>query len=223
MAAPHLIDQDRFGLEGNCFGACVATLFRVALAEVMSWYRADDKHAGQYVSGAMGRWLARRGLIYVEVPRGNLTSNATDEPKREQRALGWSPLFSCDEKPYVILCGPSPRHEGLAHCVLGRTNGYFVETVHDPHPDRAGLPDVTNIGFFVALNAGVAARPAEIENERDRYRAALNTIAFEPLGDPEASDTQVLSDCVGLARRVLGTAARRAHDRITLGEIDPDA
>lgn len=149
MSELQMVDQDRFGAEGNCFAACFATLFGLSLSEVMSWYRSGDAHAGQWVSSEMSRWLDERGLCYVEVPRGNLTSNATDEPKRETSILGWSPLFSPLTRPRCFLCGPSPRFPGMQHVVVGRTNGWLYEIEHDPHPDRAGLRDVTAIGFFV--------------------------------------------------------------------------
>jgi hypothetical protein len=45
-----------------------------------------------------------------------------------------------------------------------------------------------------------------IAAERDRMRAALNTIAYEPIGEPEASVVQIYSDIVKIARAALSAA-----------------
>ena len=44
---------------------------------------------------------------------------------------------------------------------------------------------------------------AIIQAERDRYKAALNTIAYESIGLPEASYRDVFEGCVKIARAAL--------------------
>lgn len=140
------VDQTRFGEDGNCFVACIASIFECAIAEV-----SLPLNKGQGWSMHLGEYLKARGLVYVEVPRGNLTASAQDDPPREAKIWGWQPLFFGNPWPVCILAGPSPRMPGMAHAVVGRSNGWGYEIVHDPHPDRAGLSDVDHIGFFVKV------------------------------------------------------------------------
>lgn len=129
------VDQDKFGHEGNCFQACIASLLELSLGDL-------PRNQGEILW-----WLKDRGWLYVEVWRGNLRQLKTDDPPREERDIGWQPLLWGDA--LCILCGPSPRFPGMSHAVVGNTNGYRFTTVHDPHPDRTGLRDVERIGFLV--------------------------------------------------------------------------
>jgi hypothetical protein len=48
---------------------------------------------------------------------------------------------------HAIAIGPSPRREGIDHCVV--TLG--GEVVHDPHPSRAGVPRIESYEVVVPL------------------------------------------------------------------------
>ena len=144
-----LVDQDQFGERGNCFAACMASIFELPLADVPGCH-------GQGWQMALGEFLRDRGLIYAEVPRGNLIATATDvicSPEKKAmpgRTLGWQPLMY-GVWPLVILVGPSYRG-AFDHAVVGETNGYGVRVLHDPHPSRDGLPYVHSIGMFVKID-----------------------------------------------------------------------
>ena len=54
-----------------------------------------------------------------------------------------------------------------------------------------------------ALIVAAVNERAAVIAERDRLRAALHHVAFEPIGPPDASATYVLQGCVDIARAAL--------------------
>lgn len=144
--------QDRFGWNGNCQAACVASIFEVALADV------PDSGNRQF-GPALARWLLPRWLGYIEVPVGPLVRSRQDDPPMPEQVLGWQPLgyFVEMADPLVILCGPSPRGN-FDHCVVGFSNGFNHRMVHDPHPEGGWVKAVTHMGLFVRLNPAPATQ-----------------------------------------------------------------
>jgi len=137
------VDQDRFGGDGNCWQACVASLLELPLH--------DLPPQGPRYGKTLGDFLATRGLKYCEVCRGSLVRQKSDLPPMAEMVLGWQP-FWYGPRLLCVLCGPSPRHAGMDHCVVGYLDGLGFEVLHDPHPDRTGVVDVTHVGLLVSLN-----------------------------------------------------------------------
>jgi len=104
--------QTEFGEKGNCFSACLASLFDLHIEEVPNFFLTHGSNATDWWNGVR-QWLKikRYGLITLELNQ-----------------------FLLEElKGYYIVSGQSPRE--LQHSTIWR-NGTMV---HDPHPDKTGL------------------------------------------------------------------------------------
>ncbi len=121
------IYQDKFGEEGNCFEACVASLLQIPLVQI------------PYLSGMHGYWF----------------ENITDWLKKTF-ALLLIPVIIPSDYPsgcqldiflkagaYYILCGEGPRN--LPHACVARMG----KIVHDPHPSGSGLLQQSESYFLV--------------------------------------------------------------------------
>lgn len=105
-----LVDQTKFGSkDGNCLAACLATLLRLDIDEVPSFF-SDDSGTWRE---KMGAWLVERGWGHLCI--------AGPPPEMLGPALS-------------IVSGKSPRGDWL-HATVWRGR----ELLHDPHPSRAGL------------------------------------------------------------------------------------
>lgn len=105
-----LVDQTKFGGEdGDCLAACLATLLRLDIGEVPSFFSDDE-----------GTWREKMGAWLVERGWGHLCI-AGPPPDMLGPAL-------------TIVSGKSPRGDWL-HATVWRGR----ELLHDPHPSRAGL------------------------------------------------------------------------------------
>lgn len=109
--------------KGDCFRACVASLLELGVEEVPNFILERDMHK------AAEQWLADRGLTVLAMcfPDDETMSRTFIDPPAR----------------YCIFTGVSPRknEDGTTryHAVVGRTAGYGIDVVHDPHPSRAGL------------------------------------------------------------------------------------
>lgn len=104
--------QTRYGFDGNCFAACLASVLELPLAALPEVHPADTDWWS-----TMQSWLATRGLTLLAWPNGE--HNA---PPR-----GWG------------LAGTSPPELADVRNELGQRLGHTVVTfdgrvVHDPHP-----------------------------------------------------------------------------------------
>lgn len=124
--------QTRHGPKvGNCFSACVASILECPLEDVDLSATTEDWWL------AFNELLKSKGLFFVDFPV--MTNGHVPEIPLEV---------------YVIVTGPSPRHDCL-HSVVGRRGPdpepgrAWIEYVHDPHPDGAGVKSMTYIGFLV--------------------------------------------------------------------------
>jgi hypothetical protein len=132
-AYPHLaaredpvrVDQDQFGLRGNCQSACLATLLGIPLSEVPNWAAMEGND--QLKFDAMRSWLRAIGWDLMTVERGGMDA--------------WPPRFGA-----FIAGGKSAR--GIDHAVIYRDG----ELWHDPHPDRTGIKSVETIDNLYPLN-----------------------------------------------------------------------
>lgn len=118
--------QTKFGLEGNCFDACLASLLGMPL-DALNYFRGEDTWYPD-----LQRWLAPRGLAYVEVD--------CIEP---------SPFYRFPLPLLAIAGGSSPRGVDGGHSVIMELHGWERRVVHDPHPDGTGLTKIKTLGFLV--------------------------------------------------------------------------
>jgi len=116
------VSQTTFGDDGNCFAACVATLLHLPIKDVPNFCSLP----GDWMAQA-NDWAAARGFQFVTVGVGR----------------DWLELAEA-KRVFGILAGNS--HRGRMHAVVW----YHGET-WDPHPDRTGLVDTTEVTLLVPL------------------------------------------------------------------------
>ena len=116
------VDQTRYGAEGNCWNACLASVLEISLETIPdfddeTWYD-DCRH-----------WL-------------RTTCECTLMTLRTPEGVPIEHLLS-EMRCYCIVGGRAAR--GFAHAVV-----YWGETeVHDPHFSRAGLDTLEDVTFIV--------------------------------------------------------------------------
>lgn len=116
------VDQTRFGMpEGNCFAACVATIFELPIEAVPHFMDRGDAWYPAFRAWAME----------------NLGHEPVCFPCREDS------LRTLDAP--CIVSGPASR--GFDHATVWQRG----QLVHDPHPSRAGLLEVHDAIVFVSL------------------------------------------------------------------------
>lgn len=101
--------QTKFGKEGNCFAACLASLFGVSIDEIPDFFSKGDEFWWDNVRA----FLKERGY-------GVFTIGYSEDWMKEQ--------CGC-----FIVAGKSPRE--LTHAVIYNEG----KMIHDPHPDGGGV------------------------------------------------------------------------------------
>lgn len=125
---PEFVDQEfltdpNSGVVGDCWRACIASLLGRPRADVPHFVAQSDAAEIDWLE-ATQRWIRQEY-----------------DQELHYFAAQW-PIDKSLSK-HVIVVGRSPR--GVGHAVLAlATTG---EVVHDPHPSRDGLVDIT--GVFV--------------------------------------------------------------------------
>lgn len=105
--------QTKFGTEGNCLAACLASLFGVPIDEAQPVSDISIKGEGGWAKALMD-WSHARGYSWANI----------------------HPAFAGLLYPSLFIgVGPSPRELGHRHAVIMRGQQLFF----DPHPDDAGL------------------------------------------------------------------------------------
>ena len=112
--------QTKFGMEGNCFNACLASILEVSIDKF-----PDFKDEGTWYSSYQ-KWLRMYHLDFVMV---------ADWSKEQTSFLA---------HVFAIVGGTSPRE--LAHAVVYYKN----ELIHDPHPDGGGVKNITDWTYIVS-------------------------------------------------------------------------
>lgn len=113
------IHQTKFGIGGNCFSACIASILEVGIEDVPLFVR-KGRWYGQYRS-----WLRTHGLDFLAV-------------------IGWSKSdIKYIPSVYSIVSGMGAR--GLLHAVVY----FDSEMVHDPHPEGGGVKDIIDWIYIV--------------------------------------------------------------------------
>ena len=115
--------QTKFGDDGNCFAACLASILELELDQVPDYDgRTDSGWWRKY-----NIWLTKEfGLSMCHIARGDGS---------------W---FIDDCNTFHLCSGLSPR--GLEHSCVGK-NGRIV---HDPHPSNEGLLEIKDVVLFVS-------------------------------------------------------------------------
>lgn len=126
------VDQDKFGMpDGNCFAACVATIFGLELTAVPHFMTLDD-------------WFpAFRAWSIAVLGHEPVCVTASDAPDSWIRKL----VAPC------IVSGRAAR--GLDHSTVWEKGA----PAHDPHPSRAGLLTVDDVIVFVSVSPARAVSP----------------------------------------------------------------
>lgn len=116
--------QTRFGSEGNCMEACIASILELDLKEVPDLLAYEEN--GEWVN--VLNKLSKLGLCYIEVIMDDI------------------PLFFKNKKCYHIFIGKTTRHETIYHAAVG----YNGKVVHDPIEEGSNfLYSEIKLGFFV--------------------------------------------------------------------------
>lgn len=118
--------QTKFGIEGNCFDACMASLLELPL-EAVDYFKSENTWYAD-----LQNWLAPRGLAYVEID--------CVEP---------SPFYRFPLPVLAIGSGESPRGVEGGHAIVIELHQLAKKIVHDPHPDQSGTVGIKSVGFLV--------------------------------------------------------------------------
>lgn len=119
------VDQTVFGPMGNCQSACIASILGIPLRDIPNfWYMGDTPQA---CYAALREWLHERGWTILTFPvhdPGVLTNYI---------------------EGYLIIGGRTSG--GLEHSTIWHKG----KMVHDPHPDRKGLTEITQVDILYPL------------------------------------------------------------------------
>ena len=117
--------QTKFGEGGNCFSACLASLFDLPIDAVPNFFETCGNEEAAWWDGVRN-WLRPRGLGVM-----SLELKSTENLK----------FF----EGYFIVCGKSSR--GLNHATIWK-DGVMV---HDPHPSGTGIAEPSMLDMLYPL------------------------------------------------------------------------
>ena len=133
--------QTKFGLDGNCFPACMASIIGCGIDEVPA---VADKNQ----NSVLNDWLASRGLFYFEFEIKSLMTGAFEN------VVG---VFTIESDT------PEVRAAGFTHAVVGKwnANGHPV-LLHDPKPgsDQTRAIQPIYMGVFLRRDLAFEERAA---------------------------------------------------------------
>ncbi len=129
------IDQSRFGKAGDCWAACIASILERPI-EDFDLFHELYRAWGEQIStpGAKIPWEVRSAYP-LELVR--VTGHAVVRVD--------SAIERCAPTGYSIANGPGSR--GADHSCVA----FDGRVVHDPHPSRAGLIDITSYEILVRI------------------------------------------------------------------------
>lgn len=132
------VTQTSFGQQGNCFSACLASLFECDISEVPNFTECGE--SPEEFWAAAKAWLFERGWGLVGI--------ALNEEFGPEQLDG-----------YLIVVGKSAR--GLDHATLWHQG----QMIHDPHPDRSGIlkPEACDLLYPLDPSRFGAAQPSRVE------------------------------------------------------------
>lgn len=155
------IDQTIFGEGGNCYPACLATLFGVPLDRIPNFCAL---YKGTRWAVEAQRWLVQHvGVSFITLH------------VQEKDEEGVLPL---PDGAVGILAGPAAR--GHHHAVVAKYRNGACEIIHDPHPSRAGLIKPVCFDFFVMMrphaDRGVRLIAPQLVGIPDRMYELMNEL-----------------------------------------------
>lgn len=118
--------QTVMGSKGNCFSACLASLFHLPISDVPNFYDAAGDDDALWWGGVRD-WLRCRGF--------GMMTLALNETSRLDLFEGW-----------FIVCGESCR--GIQHATLWRDG----KIEHDPHPSQCGIEQAESVDLLYPLD-----------------------------------------------------------------------
>lgn len=131
-----LYTEDLTKPPGNCFQACLASIFELSIDkvpdEIEVWNPREREENWVRYYKLVQDWLTKRNLTFIEIRI--------------------SPAIKSWNDTYEIITGRSPRNKGLHSCV-----GMGGKIIFDPHPDNTGLLEQNNwtYGVFVTINPSI--------------------------------------------------------------------
>lgn len=120
------IMQTAFGSNGNCFSACLASIFELPIENVPNFFKVAG-HDETLWWAAVRDWLRPLGFGVMSLQLSDQSLLAAFE--------GW-----------LIVCGESSR--GIQHATIWR-NGKLI---HDPHPSQCGLIAPESVDLLYPLD-----------------------------------------------------------------------
>lgn len=131
------VDQTTFGHgTGNCFQACVASIFDLPLSAVPN-FCVDYDEKEWWVQ--LDLWCAARGVAPAEFVYDK------GEYSTDLERLRWP----CVRRGVSFIVSGKNKHD-VDHCIVV-TWGQHGAEVHDPNPNREGLVSYRDVIVFVAL------------------------------------------------------------------------
>jgi hypothetical protein len=131
------VTQTIVGRQGNCYAACLASIFEISIEEVPEFHDGvvagmDSNEVNRIWNTNVRNWLRDCFGLGVVV----LTF---------ENANQWHGLWL---QGYHIVSGGSPREPGMLHATVWH-DGVMV---HDPHPVPAPLMDLKVIDILYPIN-----------------------------------------------------------------------
>ena len=126
----HLHDPDN-GIKGDCFSATLASLLHIPIEEVPIFDNVD---------GVEGTWLIEVNKFLKEYGLAFAVFEGNSNFEEVFKFMGVTGL-------YHEIAGDSPRFPGTGHSCVAKD----FTVIHDPHPTKLGLQDITSYGIFIAL------------------------------------------------------------------------
>jgi hypothetical protein len=128
-----ILPSDTEPLRGDCFRACVASIFELPIEDVPHF--CEHPNWGEHLDD----WLWNHGMAHVFVRL---------DVEADEGYLG-----AVGRGIWCIVSGTTKRHPSRLHSVVARTLGGGVqwEYRHDPHPDGTFLEEAKDILFFISV------------------------------------------------------------------------
>lgn len=124
------------GLEGNCFAACVASILECTIEEIPSLPLDSNQNR------ALNKWLATRGLHYLEVEPHTLIRGTFEDVIC---------IFTVPSET------PEVHEAGLTHAVVGKWDRLGRPAlIHDPRPGANQAREIQPTAMGVFLNRDLA-------------------------------------------------------------------
>lgn len=160
--ADKFVKQTELGNTGNCFSACLASLFGVPLDTVPNFAKLGEANWGKNINA----WLKDKGygMIFVSTNPENLASYPG----------------------ILIVAGYTQRSKDVLHAVLWHDG----KLLFDPHPDNSGILEPLTMDILYPLDPMRVASIAVTEHKRVSWKG--NWLPFTGDNCPVGNDEEVV-------------------------------